>query len=67
MEWETLVAPVLMEYIGRMMMAGYNEPYRKVTLEHALAIFDKMKQRELEGNIRHFRGQPRTTDKNWTT
>ena len=49
LEWETLVAPVLMEYIGQMMMAGYNEPYKKVTLEHALAIFDKMKQRELEG------------------
>ena len=62
LEWETLVAPVLMEYIGQMMMAGYNEPYRKVTLEHALAIFDKMKQRELEGKNRW---TDRRTGKSW--
>ena len=59
LEWETMVAPVLMEYLGRMMMAGYNEPYRKVTLERALAIFDKMKQRDLEGT------EPMNRPKDW--
>ena len=49
LEWEPIVAPLLMGNFGRMMKAEYNESYRKDTIECVLAIFNKMKQRKLEG------------------
>ena len=59
MGWDNHVSPVLMDYLARMMEAGYNEHYRKVTLERALAVFDKMKEKENEGI------QPINRPKDW--
>ena len=49
LEWDTHVAPVLMDYIARMIEAGYNEHYRKVTQEQTLDVFDQMKDKENTG------------------
>ena len=49
LEWKTTVAPVLTDYLGRMMQAGNGESYRRKTLESALRIFDRMKKDEEEG------------------
>ena len=42
LEWSEYVAPALTDYMVRMKVAGYDELYRKRTLEQALRIFDKM-------------------------
>ena len=49
LDWKVEVAPVLTEYMGRMLVAGYSEGYRKNVLQHALRIIDKMKKEEQEG------------------
>ena len=59
LEWDPHVASVLTDYLARMMDAGYNEHYRKVTIERALAIFDQMKQNEIDGV------QPVNRPKDW--
>ena len=38
LEWCTHVAPVLTDYIGRMMQAGYDETFRLKTLEQLLKL-----------------------------
>ena len=40
LDWDEFVAPVLSEYMGRMMAAGYSENYRKHILQHSIAIWD---------------------------
>ena len=77
LEWDTHVAPVLMDYLARMMEAGYNEPYRKVTLERALAVFDQMKDKENKGiqpinrpkdwNLAERRKQKNKKQRSWAT
>ena len=42
LDWKTEVAPVLTEYMTRMMTAGYPEQYRKDALCRSLRIYDKM-------------------------
>ena len=39
--WKEDIAPVITEYMRRMMVAGYGENYRKSVLQHALGIYDK--------------------------
>ena len=44
------VAPVITQYLSRMMQAGYPERYRKDVLQHALNIYDKMVKDDREGS-----------------
>ena len=50
LDWVQHVAPVLTDYMMRMKQAGYGEAYRKQTLLKALAIFDKMKAGDENGD-----------------
>ena len=49
LDWEEYTAPVLTNYMSRMMTAGYSEIYRKQILKHALGIYTKMKERDPSG------------------
>ena len=49
LEWKESVAPVLTEYMRRMMRAGYEEYYRRDVLKHGLAVFDKKIENEENG------------------
>ena len=49
LNWKEDVAPVLTEYMTRMMIAGYPEKYRKDSLCRALRIYDKMVEDDLSG------------------
>ena len=42
LDWEKETAPVITDYMVRMMQAGYPEQYRKDTLCRAIRIYDKM-------------------------
>ena len=44
LEWNAHVTPVPTDFTKRMELAGYNQTYRKNTLQHALGIYDGMKQ-----------------------
>ena len=55
LNWDTDVAPVITEYMGRMKVAGYGQSYRKETLEKALRIFDQMKKDDADGTRPLFR------------
>ena len=44
LEWDIYVTPVLTEFMKRMELAGYNQGYRRNTLQHALGIYDNMKK-----------------------
>ena len=50
LDWKTEVAPVITQYLSRMMQAGYPERYRKDVLQHALNIYDKMVKDDREGS-----------------
>ena len=50
LNWQEETAPFLTDYMARMMQAGYKEAYRKRTLEHALTIFDKMREDDRDGS-----------------
>ena len=43
LDWKTEIAPVITEYMARMMQAGYPEKYRRDTLSRALRICTRMK------------------------
>ena len=49
LEWSTEIAPVLTEYMRRMMISGYSQKYRIDTLTRALRIHDKMKKEDSDG------------------
>ena len=49
LDWETEVAPVISEYMGRLMSAGYNQKFRKETLQKALRIYDQMLEDDFNG------------------
>ena len=53
LDWETSVAPVLTDYCVRMRLAGYDEHYRKRTLEQTLGRFDRMVQEAQDGKPIH--------------
>jgi hypothetical protein len=49
LDWKTEIAPVITEYMARMMHAGYPEKYRRDTLSRALRIYDKMVEDDRSG------------------
>jgi hypothetical protein len=49
LKWSDYAAPEITDYMLRMKVAGYEEAYRKRTLQKALAIHDRMKKEESEG------------------
>ena len=49
LDWQVDVAPVLTNYMARMMTAGYSEGYRRQILKHALGIYRKMKEEDSSG------------------
>ena len=49
LEWDPHVVSILTDYLARMIEAGYNEHYMKVTLKRALQIYDQMKQNKNVG------------------
>ena len=51
LDWDTEVAPVVSEYCGRMMAAGYSEKYRKDIVKHALAIYDDKIKKNDSGDV----------------
>ena len=77
LKWSDSVAPILTDYMVRMKIAGYDENYRKRTLEQALRMYDKIVKEEEEGikpvhRPRDFQKEERRKDKrkkkqNWAT
>ena len=61
LDWNSFVAPCLTDYMKRMQMAGYDERYRKNTLQNGLRIYDKM-VKEQEQGVR-----PINRPRNWNT
>ena len=59
LDWSLEVAPVISQYMARMMQAGYPEQYQKHTLSRAIRIYDKM----LEDDRRDIR--PLYRPKDW--
>jgi hypothetical protein len=49
LDWSDHVATVLTDYLVRMKHGGYNEIYRKRTLEQALRVYDRMLDNEKNG------------------
>ena len=49
LEWSTYVAPAVTDYMARMSSAGYDELYRKRTLQKSLKIFDRMTRDDHNG------------------
>ena len=49
LDWSVYVAPSITDYMVRMSIAGYNEYYRKKTLENSLRIYDKMEKAAKDG------------------
>ena len=49
LDWKSCVAPVLTEYMSRMMQHGYPQRYRVDTLNRALRIHDYMVEEDRKG------------------
>ena len=49
LDWSEFVAPILTDYCVRIRQAGYDEIYRKRTIEQALRIYDRLVDNEKEG------------------
>ena len=49
LDWSSCVAPVLTDYMLRMMRSGYPEKYRLDTLNRALRIYDHMVEQDSNG------------------
>ena len=49
LDWQETVAPILTDYMKRMMEGGYDERYRMSTIKHALRIHDRMLEEHQEG------------------
>ena len=60
LDWKTSVAPVLSEYMLRMMKSGYPQKYRVDTLKRTLRIYDKMVEDDNNGT------RPLYRPKDWT-
>ena len=50
LDWSEFVAPALTDYMARMKVAGYDQHYRKKTLEQAIRMHDRMVKEEREGD-----------------
>ena len=57
LDWQSQVAPVLTDYMGRMLLAGYSEGQRKSILQQALNIYDCMKKEDENGTRPLFRSK----------
>ena len=77
LDWNENVAPVLTNYMERMLQAGYGQSYRRRVLERALGRYDQMKRDAVDG-IRPVnrpkywmeetrRGNKRKKRHNWST
>ena len=55
LDWHSDIAPVVTEYMRRMMVGGYSEGYRKNVLCHAIRIYDKMCRESESGERPLFR------------
>ena len=51
LNWDTYVAPVLLEYMARMRAAGYSQDYREHVLRNALAIWDAKLRKNDDGTM----------------
>ena len=49
LDWQHQVAPILTEYMARMRDGGYSQGYRRNVLQHALAVYDKMRKEDEDG------------------
>ena len=49
LSWAEAVAPILEEYMRRMMRAGYSEAYRHDVLTSAINIYDKKLKDDADG------------------
>ena len=49
LDWKNDIAPVISNYMARMMDAGYPVKYRKDTLDRALRIYDRMVEEDRNG------------------
>ena len=49
LDWDSTFVPVLTDYMGRMMLAGYDEKYRRSCLTNAYRIYDRMRKEDEEG------------------
>ena len=59
LDWDSVFAPILTDYMERMKRANYDEKYRRSTLAHALRIYDKMRKEDEEGT------KPLHRPRNW--
>ena len=76
LDWDTMFAPVLTDYMERMKTAGYAENYRRSSLAHAFRIYDKMKKddqeetrplhRPKDWNLEERRIQKRKKKRSWS-
>jgi hypothetical protein len=48
LDWDSNTAPILTDYMGRMLIAGYYEGYRRSCLGHALRIYESMVLDDIE-------------------
>ena len=55
LDWSKDIAPVLSDYIGRMMRSGYSQKYRVEALNRALRIYDKMREEDNDGRRPQYR------------
>ena len=77
LNWQEYVAPFLTDYMARLLMAGYNEHFRRRTLEHALGTYDKLRYEDEAGtrplnrpddwNMEERRKQKKKRRHNWAT
>ena len=51
LDWSTSVAPVLVEYLRRMMAGGYSEKYREDVLRNAVVVYDSKLKEHAEGTV----------------
>ena len=75
LDWDTYTAPILSDYMGRMMQAGYSENYRMHVLKNALARYDKRLEDDKNGvspmnrptgyNLIERKKQKKLKKKNW--
>ena len=55
LDWQECGAPKVSDYMSRMKKAGYDEKFRKSTLQHAVRIFNNMKEDQEVGKRPVFR------------
>ena len=51
LDWSATEAPVLEDYMKRMMAGGYDEKYWENVLRNALAVYDSKLKEDAEGSV----------------